>query len=193
MNVPAPGLEGAGFEDGPSTEYFEIRAALAAINSVLEIDHTYRPLRVNNDSELAIQLLQHAAKGEPLPTRKSFDLIRPLYDLAVEFAKQRRIIPVKVNSMRPEHEDCHRRAAKRMRVALADDSALAWRLAFRKEEYRLEAVMKERRTLQQRIEVLEEEALLIGVRISALRQGFPAPNDSAAGLGNEVAHVTVRR
>jgi hypothetical protein len=173
FSVPALGLEGVGLGTGAGVEYFEGMAALSSIRSVLEIDRTPRPLRVHSDSELALQFLQRAVKREPLPTRKSFDRVRPLYDLAIGLAAKRRIVPVRVAPTRPEHGDCHRRAAKKLRHELATNPTLAWQLALRTEQHRLEALVKEQTTLQLRLEALEEQAVLIGTRIRALSQDRP--------------------
>lgn len=173
FSVPAFALQQAGLEAGPSVEHFEIRAALSAIHTVLKLDQTRRPLRVFTDSEIALNFLQHAAKRDLLPPRKSFHRVRVLYDLAVALAAQRRVVPVKVRPKRAEHVDCHRRAAKRMRDELASDAALAWKLAFRREEDRREALVEERAALHLRLEALEEEALLIATRMHALQQVRP--------------------
>jgi len=105
FSVPAFALQQVGLEAGPSVEHFEIRAALSAIHTVLELDQTRRPLRVFTDSEIALNFLQHAAKRDLLPPRKSFHRVRVLYDLAVALAAQRRVVPVKVRPKRAEHVD----------------------------------------------------------------------------------------
>ena len=171
--MPAFALQQAGLEVGPSVEHFEIRAALSAIQTVLELDQTHRLLRVFTDSEIALLFLQHAAQRDLLPPRKSFHQVRVLYDLAVALAARRRVVPMKVKRKRAEHVECHRRAAKRMRDEFAADPALAWRLAFRKEEDRRDALVTERAALQIRLEALEEEALLIATRMHALQQVRP--------------------
>jgi ribonuclease HI len=183
FSAPALGLQQVGLEVGPSVEHFEIRAALSGIEKVLEVDRTRRPLRVYGDSEIALQFLQHAAKREILPCRKSFHRVRGLYDLAISLVTQRPVMPVKVNSARPEHAVCHRLAAKRMREELATDPALAWRLVFRREEERMKALIKERTALQLRLEALEEEVLLIGTRMRALHQGRPEGVSVQEGMG----------
>jgi hypothetical protein len=176
-------LEGVGLDTGPGVEYFEAMAALASIGSVVEIDETHRPLRLHTDSELALQFLRRAVKRERLPQRKTFDLMRPLYDLATDLAARRRIVPVKVASTRLEHGDCHRRAARKLREELATNASFAWRLAVRSEQHHLELLVKERTALQLRLEALEEEAVLIETRIRALNKAgldeHSAPRTSA--------------
>ena len=83
FGAPALRLEGAGLETGDGVEHFEVLGALAGIETILEVDRTRRAIRVHSDSDPALLFLQHAAKGEPLPTRKTFTRIKPLYDRAV--------------------------------------------------------------------------------------------------------------
>jgi|SRR5947209_7542503 len=176
FSAPALGLEGAGTGNGPSIEHFEIMAVVQGITTIINLDRTRRPIRVHTDSELAIRLLQCAVKDEPLPSRKSFDRLRALYERARALTGHRHLLAGKVSSLRPEHQECHRRAAKRLRDELAADAVLAWRLALRKEETRLEAVLKEKTTFQARLGALDEEELLLGIRIRALTQTRPPFN-----------------
>ncbi len=44
FSAPALGLPGSSIGEGPSIEYFEITAALRAVEAAIAIDRTYRPL-----------------------------------------------------------------------------------------------------------------------------------------------------
>jgi ribonuclease HI len=172
--APGLGVEDAGIEAGPSVEYFEIKAVLAGLTKVTTMDRTRRSIRIFSDSDFAFLFLRHAVARESLPVRRTFNRVSNLYSQALDLAAQRRLVLTKVSSGRPEHADCHRRAAMRLRHEIANDSVLAWQLTLRKEEYRLEAVVKERTAFQLRLEAIEEQAMLLGVRIQALSHGCPA-------------------
>jgi hypothetical protein len=127
-----------------------------------------------------------------LPGRRTFNRVRNLYDRAVDVVSQRRLVLTKVSSSRPEHADCHRRAIQRLRQEIVSDSALAWQFALGKEEQRLESLFKERATLQRRLDAIEEEAVLIRVRMAALSHKCPAqaerPGLSISSVSKQDAH-----
>lgn len=92
-------------------------------------------------------------------------------------------MPVKVDVSRPEHQDCHRRAAKVLREAAKADGKLAWRFGLGKEDERRKAILKEQEALRMRLEQLDEEAVLVEVRMRALHSGDPTTTGHCNGTG----------
>jgi ribonuclease HI len=172
-SVPSLRLKDASVETATTVEHFEIMAALSGIRRALDVDYTARCFRVHTDSEFTLQFLRHASKGVALPPSKTFARVASLYALAIELSAQRRILPTKVNSVNREHRDCHRRAGKVVREALANNPGLAWKVAFRKEEDRLQTIAKEQDSLQRQLDALEDESILIRVRLQSLNSSRP--------------------
>jgi ribonuclease HI len=164
------GIENVGLAPGPGIENFEIMAALSGLERVLAVDHTSRRVRLHIDSQYAIRFLRHAIKRTALPTRRTLDRVRGLFQYALDLTVRRRIVLASVETSRPEHIACHRNAAKRLRQELAAHPAFAAKVALRKEEDRLQCLEKERFALQRRLDKIEQEIVLTNTRSNALLQ-----------------------
>lgn len=163
-------IENVGLAPGPGIENFEIMAALSGLERVLALDHTSRKVRLHIDSQYAIRFLRHAVERTALPTRRTFDRVRDLFQYAMDLTVRRRIVLTSVQTSRPEHIACHRNAAKRLRQELAAHPVFAAKVARRKEEERLQCLEKERFALQRRLDKVEEEIVLTNARSNALLQ-----------------------
>jgi ribonuclease HI len=174
FTVPALALHGAEAESGPGIETFEVMALLAGLHEVITVDQTIRPIHVYSDSQVALAFWRYAAGRTLLPDRKGLNRVRHLFDLAVELIARRRVTFTLVKPRCGPHRDCHRRAAQKLRHAIATSATIATQLTLRTEVERQQCLLREQEALQAQLTAVEEELLLTNVRLRALERAQSA-------------------
>lgn len=178
--IPELSLYQAAVDSGTGIETFEVLAILAGLRAVLAVDHTERPIQVHSDSQFAHSFWKHAGE-RTLPNRKSFDRVRHLFDLAVGLLAQRQVMFLPVTAACGPYRDCHRRAAKTLRHAVATNTTMATELALGIEREHHQRLLQKQEDLQAKLTIVEDELLLTSVRLRALEQAASATSYGISG------------
>jgi len=166
FTVPTLGHQGAGAESGPTVTRFEFLGILCALEEILAIDASDRPIEVISDCTSSLAAINCLGNVDELKKPKVYADRLDLLPRLQAVLGRRRVKATLYEKGSIDHQDCHRRAGQRLRDEIKARSR--FQLPLQRQRNRRQQMAIERAGLLRRLEKLDEEISISEAEIEAL-------------------------